>query len=292
MTATVDYTVAYERDGNVVDLCKIIFGGDGSYYVTAPYHPHDRALLSRLTVNYAAGDPFFSLTDALDLAVLDDDQRRLKLSHHPDGFLQFSGEGVTSGRDATGRAKGIGTRSWPLHNPAMGPAFGMSFSNPLELGRLSAGKPRTLVFREVDIEHMRPANDTTGGLGVTGFYFPVPWRQYVRRVDDEEYQLQLVNPSAQAILPLRVALASKTCGYPGFIGIQVEPRGVSYAGDGAGFMLSSATGDLRRNDEGELLGDALVCMYPAVDLEEMHMPSLNFPLPAPAYKAPPGTKEI
>ncbi len=206
-----------------MDLCKIIFGGDGSYYVTAPYHPHNRALVSRLTINYAAGAPFFSLSDALDLAVFDDDQRRLKLSHHPDGFLQFSGEGVTSGRERDGRAKGIGTRSWPLQKPTMGPAFAMSFSDPLELGRPTAGKPRTLVFTEADIEHMRPAKDTTGGLGVTGFYFPVPWRQYVERIGDGEYQLRLVNPSAQAILPLRVLLASKTCSYPGLIGVHVEP---------------------------------------------------------------------
>jgi hypothetical protein len=39
MGPTAGYTVAYGRDGQCFDLCRIIFGGDGSYYVTAPYHP-------------------------------------------------------------------------------------------------------------------------------------------------------------------------------------------------------------------------------------------------------------
>lgn len=288
MPTTLDYTIAYERDGIIVDVCKIIFGGDGSYYVTTPYHPHSRALLSRITVNYAVGEPHFSLDTALDVAVVDDEKKRLKISHHRDGFLQFSGEGIISGRTKDGKPKGIGTRSWPLSQPTLGPAFALSLSDPLKLGRPSAGKKRTVVFHEADIEHNRFPQDRSGGVGVTAYYFPVGWRQFVRRVGEGEYNIYIVNPPTQAVLPLRVLLSSASCGYPGFIGLEVEARTISFPNDEPGFFVSTATGDLRRNDEGELLGDQLVCMYPAAGVGELHIPTLNLRLPAPAYRAPGG----
>lgn len=52
--------------------------------------------------------------------MLEDAKRRLKLSHHPEGFLQFSGHGVVSGRDAEGHIRGIGVKSWPLYKPTLG----------------------------------------------------------------------------------------------------------------------------------------------------------------------------
>src|SRR3954465_8929708 len=91
---TVDYTIAYHDGNSAYDLCKVLFGGDGSYYVTAPYHPQDRAVAARVVVNYADRSGLLSLSSATELAVVDDDKQRLKLSHHPDGFLQFSGEGI------------------------------------------------------------------------------------------------------------------------------------------------------------------------------------------------------
>jgi len=46
----IDYTVAYCAGGKTVDLCRIIMGGDGSYYVTAPFHPHNRAIAAIMRV--------------------------------------------------------------------------------------------------------------------------------------------------------------------------------------------------------------------------------------------------
>ncbi len=40
---TLDYTVAFRDLDRTVDLFKIMLGGDGSYYVTMPYHPLNRA---------------------------------------------------------------------------------------------------------------------------------------------------------------------------------------------------------------------------------------------------------
>ena len=104
-------TIIAEKDGQRRKLFKVWFGQDGSYYVTAPYHSAKTATLWKRTVGYdtpfgkMAVDP---LDTVVDVATLDDDEGRLKLSHHPDGFCQFSGQGILSGRDENGQIKGVG----------------------------------------------------------------------------------------------------------------------------------------------------------------------------------------
>ena len=75
---------------------------------------------SKARVNYSRDQMDIPFEEAVELASLDDDDRRLKLSHHPDGFVQFSGEGVLSGRDPNGAARGMGVMSWPLAAPVRG----------------------------------------------------------------------------------------------------------------------------------------------------------------------------
>jgi hypothetical protein len=57
-------------------------------------------------------------------------------------------------------------------------------------------------------------------------------------------------------------------------------------------MLSTSTGNLRRNENGDLLGDQLMCVYPQPDLKTARVESLNYTLPAPPPTAPPGTTDI
>lgn len=272
---------------------QVLFGGDGSYYVTTPYHPLNRALAGKITVNYAKAERdelSVSLAEAEELAVVDDDDRRLKIAHHPDGFLQFSGHGIRSGLDSEGMPKGMGVFSWPLALPTLGPSFGLIFSNPVACGRTSLGRARTVVLTEADIEHMRP--DGIAGLGVTGFYFPVRWREFVIRDGDGDLWINLVHPTSQAVKVLRVILASKESDLPGFIGLEARPHGLDTPTGVCAFFLGTSTGSLRRNEDGDLVGDQLVCAYPPPDFDDAHLPSLNFPLPAPPYTAPPGTTAI
>jgi hypothetical protein len=290
MARTIDYTIAYSDGSRNVDLCKILFGGDGSYYVTAPYHPLDRAIAARVTVNYAKDGGDFSLDEAEELAVLDDVNKRLKVSHHPDGFLQFSGQGVKSGLDEHGNPKGMGVFSWRLDEPTLGPSFSLAFSDPIACGRPSAYKRRTIVFHEEDIEHMRKG---VVGLRVVGYYLPVRWREFAYRGTDGEMWLDLVHPNAQAVKRLRVALASKDSGIPGLIGLEALPHGLTTASDEQpSFFVSTSTGSLRRNENGDLLGDALYCAYPMPDLDDASLPTLAHALPAPPYTAPPGATDV
>lgn len=290
MGRSASYTIAYEAaDGAKVDLCRIIFGGDGSYYVTAPYHPAKRALAGIYEVNYAARINVLSLIEGAEVAVLDDDEQRLKIAHHVDGFLQFSGEGFRSGRDHNGRPKGMGIMSWPLNNPTSGPSFQLSFSDPLACGRPSKARMCTVTFAERDIEHMR--RDMTG-LTVLGHYLPGRWREFVYRRSSGEYWVNLVHPNMQAIKQLRVILASVDAGYAGLIGLEAMPISLNGVAEPPSFFLSTSTGNLRRNAAGDLLGDQLLCVYPQPDLKSARVPSLNYTLPAPPPSAPPGTTAI
>jgi hypothetical protein len=284
------YTIAYENEDACVDLCRIVFGGDGSYYITAPYHPAKRALAGLYTVNYAREKSLISLTDGVELAVLDDERKRLKIAHHVDGFLQFSGDGIRSGRKPDGTARGLGLMSWPLREPTSGPSFQVSFSDPLECGRPTKRRRGTVVFAESSIEHMRRG---LRGLTIVGHYLPGIWREFVYRDRDETYWIDLVHPNEQVIKHLRVILASVDAGYAGLIGLEAMPIGLDDTAEPPSFILCTSTGNLRRNENGDLLGDQLMCVYPAPDLStSKKMDSLNYTLPSPPASAPPGTTEV
>ncbi len=123
-----NYLVIYEKNNIKHKICRVMFGSDGSYYVTSPYHPVNKAVLMKLTVKYGEymEETQVSYKEALDMASLDDDDKRLKLTHHPSGFIQFSGQGIISGKDADGAPKGVGIQSWPLTQPVPGPSFGVA----------------------------------------------------------------------------------------------------------------------------------------------------------------------
>lgn len=146
--ATARYTIIYERDGNRYKVVRVLIGEDGSYYVTCPYHVSEKVSLTKRIVNYP--NPDSRAEDApIELAVLEDDDHRLKLSHHPDGFVQFSGHGVRSGKHEDGTPKGLGLQSFRLDRPTAGPAVSVTILGPtaFEVARkerteiLCSGKP-------------------------------------------------------------------------------------------------------------------------------------------------------
>jgi hypothetical protein len=253
------YLITYREADRTHKLCRVWFGGDGSLYVTSPYHPATEAVLVQATVNYSVGEMEFSLHEAIDVAGVDDPERRLKLSHHPDGFIQFSGEGVLSGRNPDGSPKGVGVMSWPLDRPVRGPALGVTVVGVerfAEHDERRASRGETVVFDSADVPELPGATD----LRFEAYYFPAIWRRFVR-VENGQPVIGLVHP-AGVVIPLRVLFPQASCERQAFLGVELY-RGVGeWVGFDTGFLLSSSTGNLRRNDRGEWLGDALYCMYP------------------------------
>jgi hypothetical protein len=66
------YTVAVRTGGIIFKVCRSWFGTDGSYYVTAPYHPDRSAFLAKCCVNYARQEMMIELEDTVDRAGLDE----------------------------------------------------------------------------------------------------------------------------------------------------------------------------------------------------------------------------
>src|SRR5690242_3252278 len=94
--STTRYSVILRDTGGALrKLARYVIGSDGSYYVTCPYHESGKVYLSKRTMSFADGAKHAD-TEPVELALLDDDERRLKLTHHPDGWVQFSGKGIVS----------------------------------------------------------------------------------------------------------------------------------------------------------------------------------------------------
>lgn len=269
------YTVVYETGGIRRKLCKIWFGPDGSYYVTSPYHPAKKALLFKATVNYASDEMTISLDEALDLASAEDDAKRIKLSHHPDGLVQFSGHGIVSGLDAQDQIKGVGVRSWPLDNPPRGPAFALAMRGVEQFRLADKVSDEICLFTEQSVVPIPGANL----LVLEGHYFPAPWRRFVRLRPVGTHSIDIVHP-AGVVLRLKVLFPPERCPVQGFLGVELYTDVGDPETPAPSFILSGSTGDLRSNDENELLGDGIFCLYPRGALRARR--SVDFaPVPAP-----------
>lgn len=269
------YTVVYEDSGERYKLCKIIYGSDGSYYVTSPYHQAKEAVLFKHTVNYALSEMMLSDAEAIDLASATDDEKRIKLSHHPDGLVQFSGQGIVSGKDSAGNIRGIGVMSWPLNNPIQGPAFGLTLFGLNHFEKANKVKDTPLIFTHDEISAMPSPNVFL----LEGHYFPALWRRFVREKEDGTKTISIVHP-AGAIVELKAIFPPEQCALQNFLGIELY---TDTAGPGSeelttGFTMSGSTGNLRVNEQGQTLGDGVFCLYPhrATMLAEH---SLNFQRP-------------
>ena len=234
-----------------------MLGDDGSYYATCPYHPSDRVQVWKATINYAnpnrrRGD------DPIELAVVEDDQHRLKLSHHPSGFVQFSGYGIRSGRNADGSPKGIGLTSFPLSRPTAGPTFGLTVQNPAAFKLADAPRDSDIVYKRDELFMSQEDN----GLVIETFYFRPEWRRFVKL--HHGYPVILLRHPSGALLELRVCAPPGNNWSTGFIGIDLWSAPVKLGIAESGFAMSSSTGNLRKNEDGELEADALFAAYPAL----------------------------
>lgn len=281
--ATARYTIIYERDRNRYKLVRVLIGNDGSYYVTCPYHVSEKVSLTKRSVNYP--NPDSRAEDApTKLAVLEDDDHRLKLSHHPDGFVQFSGHGVRSGKHEDGTPKGLGLQSFPLDRPTAGPAVGVTILGPTAFEVARKERPGDLVFRQADML----SADTDTGLIVELYYFAGLWRRFVR-VRDGAPTIQLRHPSG-ANIELRVCPGPSEPWGTGFIGVDVWSAPIKFGDAASGFAMSSPTQLVGRNERGELEAQALIASYPGIpSAAAPFLQSIAFPVrDDPAYVVPPG----
>jgi len=279
------HTIVIKRNGVLRKIAKVIFGDDGSYYVTVPYHQANKAVLMKSTVDYDAStprhvddlSPHISKTEMIDLGVADSD--RVKLSHHPDGFVQFSGHGVLSGRNVDGSPKGVGALSTPLGSKFDGPAFAIGLTTLEDFPEITK-LPSDIFLLDADNIYAIPG---CSGLVIDAHYFPPMWNRFIRRSQDHAKDSILLRHPCTAVVELSVLRMPVTCAIPGFFGFEMFSMPITDREIASGknkyphFSLAGPAGNLRKNDKGHMVADALNCIYPRENMDNSWLArNLNF----------------
>ncbi len=250
-------TIIVSKAGVSYKVCKVWFGADGSFYVTVPYHPARRAVFLKMTADYTTAQrgQWVPHDDAIDVAILDDDDARPKLSCHPDGFCQFSGPGIVSGKDETGKPKGIGVFSSPLMKLGSGPRFSIVIQGIEAFDRQEGERDGDVAFRYEDLN----ATPDLNGLVLDGHYFHPGMRRFIRTLADGNRYVSVLHPSG-IILPLRVVLAPDKCDLPGFLGLELYATRTLFPEPA--FTLNGPGEKSRQDEQGHNLADVICSAFP------------------------------
>jgi hypothetical protein len=250
-------TIIVSKGGVSYKLCKVWFGTDGSYYVAVPYHPARKALFMKMTVDYTVAGPQWKRhSDALEVAILDDEDARPKLSHHPDGFCHFSGPGVLSGKHEDGSIKGIGVFTSPLMKVGRGPVFSLIIQGIEAFDRQEKARVGDLMFVQ---ENLSATNDMTG-LALEAYYFQPLHRRFIRTSTDGNKYISVVHPSG-IVLPLRVVMTPDNCELPGFLGLELYAVQTGFSEPT--FTLSGPGEKPRKDEYGHVNADVIMSVFPA-----------------------------
>jgi hypothetical protein len=95
-----------------------------------------------------------------------------------------------------------------------------------------------------------------------GYYLPALWRRFVRVRPDGTRVVPLVHP-AGVVIELKAIFPSKRCTRQSFFGLEMYTQPL-LEGEvhEAAFTISGSTGNLRKNEQGQILGDGIFCRYP------------------------------
>lgn len=256
-----NYRVCFDDGQTVFRVCRILYGGDGSFYVSVPYHPEKKAVLFKIQVNYSRLEQLVGYQEAIDLAQYTDDEVRLKYAHHPDGFIQFSGAGVLSGRNDDGSPKGVGIMSWPLTRPIAGPAFTITIRGIEQFDCAKKIESNDIVF---SINQLAIAS-TPHVLFLEGHYFPAAWTRFIPRSDSDAKELMVAHPSG-GVITMKALFPPAGCPIQNFLAIEMYAEQNDSEINGCEIIFSGSTGNIRRNEKGEKLGDGIYYMFPYRDI--------------------------
>ncbi|EMI51897.1 hypothetical protein RSSM_06661 [Rhodopirellula sallentina SM41] len=253
MAKSSKHLIIIESDGKRRKFAKLLFTGDGSYSLTAPYHSAKKAVLSKMTVNYDTDEQLIAFGDALELSELD--EGRLKITHHRSGFVQYSGDGVRSGLGDDGKPKGLGVFSRPLEEVGSGPAVGAGVQGIEQLEETTKCSKHDLM---VDINEI-PKLPRSNGVMLELHYFQPPIRRFVFKDSKGRNRIDIIHP-AGFIVPMFAIHAPEDCELPGLIGVELYGQKFGYGE--TGFSLSGPGEKERLNEKGEKVADVLGCIFP------------------------------
>jgi hypothetical protein len=233
-----------------------------------PFHKSGKAYLYKTTVNYDVGfEQSVSWSDFLETGLVEEE--RIKLSHHPDGFVQFSGPGVFSGRNEDATIRGMGVMSQPLNRIFDGPAFAYGIQDVADLSTIDKVNSNSFIL---DLDEYFSI-DNTKSVTVEAHYFVPMWRRFIR-YDHLSRPVIRINHPCGAILEMRVFCASLDCDIAGFLGFEVYRYHLDLPQNG--YSFGGPSGNMRLNADNQRLGDTLNCIYPRHEKMPVDR-SLNYP---------------
>ncbi|MFS4469794.1 hypothetical protein [Maribacter sp. 2210JD10-5] len=251
------HTIILKDNSEYFKLLKLIYGKDGSIYVSLPYLKSAESVVMLSTVNYSKDLVDISFNETIEFDSVDDNFNSLKLSHHKSGLIQVSGNGIKSGIDENGNLKGIGVQSFPLDNPVPGPTIIATIYGYKEFKKVNTIKKD---FRIFDIDKLLH-NDKMRCLIVSCYCFNETFKRFIRFDENSNMIISLNHPSGTTI-PLMVLLPKENCECQSFLGIELYFEKGMEEHASPSYFLSSATGNMRYNNKKELLGDAVFIMNP------------------------------
>ena len=216
MASRKSHTVALSEHGVDYKIIKIIPYSDGGFGVYLPYlRDSSEMFLGAIEIPLRRKLPSTFLIPTSSIVEKHGVQRHAKLSIHQDGFVQFSGDGILSGRDKnTGHVKGIGLFTKPLSTPIhTGATFSITFwglqgfermeskdKARLQLVRFSAGEQYVLANPSLGLV------EKTNSYIICGYVFPVRMSHHI---EYDAFGPKITGPipdMGNAVLTLRVVL--------------------------------------------------------------------------------------
>jgi hypothetical protein len=177
--------IAVEDDeGKYRSLTKIVPYPDGGFAVLAPYHAAKEGYLFKIAIPEELRGRFDTPHPAEIHRYSAAD--RVKLSFHPDGFVQFSSENpstIRSGRDERGEPKGLGILRPPLSEPIVsGPTFGLVAWGLSDFAECLYSERNVVRFSQADLYYGRGSTPMSEpkGIGIDGIVFPSIFWEAVR----------------------------------------------------------------------------------------------------------------
>ena len=262
-----------DGDGVVRKITKLIPYGDGGFAVHVPYHKAQIGWLLKMPVDYKVmGETVTPISECTEYSATD----RVKLSYHPSGFVQFSGEmpgKIISGLDPiTGEPKGLGIITNPLSSPIRtGPTFGITAWGLSDFESLAKQSDDALIFPAEEMYFRGCSPGTQNGVCIEGFVFPPRYWAGVRG-ESSKWKMSICFigfEASGAVLELKIIRLQAS---DVFIGVLASHVRVSFK-DASGFTLNgpseSKTGSIK---------NALLAIYPGTMRERLQelAKSLNY----------------
>lgn len=251
--------VIIEDGDNLRAVCKIQPLSDGGYSVIAPYHAAKEGWLFKHRVDYREREMTFNMAEMQHFVASD----RVKLSHHWDGFVQFSGENpqtIRSGRNPlTGEPKGLAIMSAPIWRPIKdGPTFGLVLWGATNFKQINNTRGTDMVFHSDEMYYRVGTAYNYNAYQVEGWIFGANMWDGVRGTGNN-LRLSANFPSSHAPnvnLEFRV-IPLPTADTDVFLGVRVCKMRVNFPSP-SGFQLGGPSNRRR----GHYLADTLKASYP------------------------------